>query len=130
MENERGYIAYIAELTGALALIDINDPGQKFRLTLETMAKDAQRWLDNAWAAPNGNTTPIERAIVVLTQDLIVLLGHAANGKIRDQRLIELAQAATDACASEVIVDQAHRDYFTHSDSPLREILATITPES
>lgn len=130
MENERDYIARIAEVTDAFLVNNETDSGQKFRITLETMNKDAQRWLDNEWAAPNGNTTPVERAVVVLTQDLIVLLGHASAAGIRSAHLNELAQAAITAAETEVIVDQSHRDYFTHPESPLHGILADNTPES
>lgn len=124
LETKRDFIALIAEATGALEQQDWVDPSRFFAPTLKAMRGDSARWLENEWLAPNGSTTPVERAIVVLTQDLIVLLGHAANAKIKSEQLTELAGHAVNAAESGIIEDQSHREYFTHPDSPLHAILA------
>lgn len=124
MENKRAYVAGLADLTAQLEQVDWDDPDRFFKPTLQAMAKDSARWINNEWLAPNGSTTPVERAIVVLTQDLIVLLGHAANAGLQDDRLAALAQLAIDAAESDVIEDSSHRDFFTHPESPLHGILA------
>ena len=100
-----------------------NDAKRFFPPTLQTMARDSTRWIENQWKAPNGNTTPIERAIVVLTQDLIVLLGHAANANIQHELITKLATNAIEAVEADIIEDPSHRDYFTHPESPLHAIL-------
>jgi hypothetical protein len=123
MQNKRAYIERIAELTVALEKIDADDPDRFFTPTLETMKKDSARWIDNEWLAPNGSTTPVERAIVILTQDLIVLLGHAANSDIKHSLLHDLANAATTAANEGVIEDARHCEYFTDPESPLHTIL-------
>lgn len=130
MPSERGYIEAIARLTASLNAFDWTGKDTRFTFTLDTMAMDAQRWLDNEWATPSGSTTPVERSVVVLTQDLIVLLGHSANAGVRHVLLTELAQTAIDAAAQEIIVDPAHRDYFTHPESPLHAILEDEKSES
>ena len=124
MDTQREFLERIAELTKNLEAANLDDPDRFFGPTLQTMAKDSARWLENQWAAPNGSTTPVERAIVVLTQDLIVLLGHAAKSEIRHPVLTELAQTAVDAAKAEVIQDDQQHSYFTHPDSPLHSILA------
>ncbi|MFP6581621.1 MAG: hypothetical protein VCD00_03605 [Candidatus Hydrogenedentota bacterium] len=124
METKRDFVELIAEATAELEQQDWADPDRFFKPTLEAMSRDSARWLKNEWLAPNGSTTPVERVIVVLTQDLIVLLGHAANANIMNQRLAELAEYAVNAAGSGIIEDQSHSEYFTHPDSPLHAILA------
>lgn len=123
METKRDFVARIADLTRELEALEWNDPKRFFVPTLQAMARDSKRWIDNEWKAPNGNTTPIERAIVVLTQDLIVLLGHSAHAEIRHKKIHELAQCAIIAAEADLIEDQAHRDYLLHPESPIHGIL-------
>lgn len=125
MSSKREFVSQIAEITGELDALEWNDPNRFFKPTLEAMARDARRWIENEWKAPNGTTTPIERAIVILIQDLIVLLGHAGNAGISHARLRELALNAVQAAESGVIEDQAHQDYFTHPESPLHQLIRT-----
>ena len=127
METKRDFVTLVANITGELDALEWADPNRFFGPTLQTMARDSARWLENEWKAPNGNTTSVERAIVVLTQDLIVLLGHAAKAEIKHQLLNKLAQGAIDAAEAGLIEDQAHRDYFTHPDSPLHTLLTDET---
>ncbi len=113
MDNKRDYIEAIARMTAELSTQTWNDPHHLFTPTLEAMTRDAQRWLDTEWKAPNGNTTPIERAIVVLTQDMIVLLGHAHNNEINHPQLDELRSLAQQAVENSIIEDNAHREHFS-----------------
>jgi hypothetical protein len=115
--DKQSYIATIADLTTPLTTQEWNDPHQLFGPTLTAMNKDALRWLDNEWKAPNGNTTPIERAIVVLTQDLIVLLGHAHNNGLTHDNLNALRTLAENAVAQSIIEDTSHREHFSIADS-------------
>lgn len=118
MDNKRTYIETIARITADLSTQSWNDPHHLFAPTLEAMTRDAQRWLDTQWKAPNGNTTPIERAIVVLTQDMIVLLGHAHNNEIQHAQLDALRSLAQQAVEDSVIEDTSHREHFTPEGAP------------
>jgi hypothetical protein len=124
MKTKREFVSFIAEITAELDALEWNDPKRFFTPTLETMARDSKRWIENEWASPAGTTTPIERAIVILTQDLIVLLGHAGNAGIKHERLTELALGAVEAANTGAIEDSSHFDYFTHPESPLHELIA------
>jgi hypothetical protein len=123
LESKREYVEMVAKLTGELDAIEWNDPYRFFGPTLEAMARDAARWVEHQWKAPDGKTTPVERAIVVLTQDLVVLLGHAVNAEIKHPLLNELARNAIEAAENGIIEDQSHIDYFLHPDSPLHTLI-------
>ena len=116
-QQQHAYIESLAKLTTALSALQWNDPQQLFTLTLTAMTKDAARWLENEWRAPNGDTTPIERAIVVLTQDMIVLLGHANNIGLEHDLFHALREQAEKAVAQHIIEDETHRAYFMIIDS-------------
>ncbi len=124
METKQDYVAFLADLTRELDAVGWDDPYRFFGPTLETMARDSARWVENKWKAPNGNTTPVERAVVVLTQDLVVLLGHAVNAEIKHELLSQLAQGAVEAAEAGIIEDQSHRDYFIHTESPFHTLIA------
>ena len=124
METKRDYMNLLADLTGKLDAVGFDDPNRFFKPTLETMARDSARWIDNEWKSPNGDTAPIERAIVVLTQDLVVLLGHAVNAKIKHEFLVQLARGAVEAAEADIIEDQSHKEFFLHPDSPMQTLIA------
>ena len=115
--DQHTYIESLAQLTAEIEAIKWDDPQQLFTLTLTAMKKDAARWMENEWIAPNGDTTPIERAIVVLTQDMIVLLGHASNIGLEHDLLHSLRELAEKAVAQHIIEDETHRAYFMIIDS-------------
>mgnify|MGYP006919312137 FL=1 len=115
--EKQAYLKGLATLSAELSTLEWDDPHQLFTQTLTAMARDAQRWQDDEWRAPNGDTTPIERAIVVLTQDLIVLLGHANNVGIEHDLFHSLRELAEQAVAQHVIEDSSHRAYFMIVDS-------------
>ena len=115
-QDKRAYIEVIAEITGKLSVLEWDDPHRLFTQTLDAMTRDSQRWLDTGWKAPNGDTTPIERAIVVLSQDMIVLLGHAHNLGLEHDLLQELLWQAEKAVDCHVIEDMTHRAYFLKVD--------------
>lgn len=124
MKTKGEFILFVAEVSSELDALEWVDPNRFFSPTLEAMARDSGRWVKNEWVSPAGTTTPIERAIMILTQDLIVLLGHAGNAGIKHERLTALALGAVEAAQSGVIQDRAHLDYFTHPESPLHELIA------
>lgn len=127
LNSKRDFVEIVANITRELDALEWVDSNRFFTPTLQAMARDSARWLENEWKAPNGNTTPVERAIVVLAQDLIVLLGHASNAGIKHELLNTLAHSAIEAVESDLIEDETHRDYFTHPESPFHEILSEIT---
>lgn len=111
------YIESIATITQELSSLQWDDPHQLFTQTLTAMSRDATRWLEDTKQTSNGNTPSLERMTVVLTQDLIVLLGHAQNSQIEHDLLHDLRELAEKAVAQHIIQDQSHRDYFMIIDS-------------
>ncbi|MFP6597261.1 MAG: hypothetical protein VCC01_07385 [Candidatus Hydrogenedentota bacterium] len=127
METKQDFVAMVADITRELDENEWNDPYRFFGPTLEAMARDSARWIENEWKAGDGSTTPVERAIVVLTQDLIVLLGHSVNAEIKHDLLNKLARVAVNAAEAGLIEDQSHRDYFLLPDSPLQKLIMDVT---
>ncbi len=118
------FIGELAVITGVLSKHEWTGQSQPFALTLRTMAEDSARWIESGWVSPAGISTPIERAIVVLCQDMIVLLGYGAQAGIQHEELHKLATCAIAATAAGVIVDPTHVAYFTDPESPLHAILS------
>lgn len=111
--DAQSYIESLGQQSAALLDLEWNDPHQLFGLTLRAMNKDALRWVENEWRTPQGSGgPPIERAVVVLTQDMIVLLGHAHNLGLEHATLRALRVLAEQAVVEGVIEDAAHRAHF------------------
>ena len=112
------YIEILARETATLLEQEWTENSQLFVLTLRTMTEDAARWVDSGWQTPQGDTIPNERVVVVLTQDLMVLLGHAMQSELKHPALDALVRGAQDAEQAGIIVDPSHRTFFTENFQP------------
>ncbi|PCJ65718.1 MAG: hypothetical protein COA73_02135 [Candidatus Hydrogenedentota bacterium] len=115
METKEAFLSELANITAHLDAENLGDRSGLFRLTLQQMARDARRWLDDQWKTPAGDTTSIERAIQVLGQDLVVLLGHAHEENIQHALLNDLLDTARRAALTGLIEDRAHLEIFSET---------------
>ena len=112
MEGKEDFLTAFTALTQRLSSRELTGPSSLFTLTLQQMAKDSNRWVENGWVTPSGNTPPIEQVIQVLAQDLIVLLNHGAEERIQDDLLEELLQLTGQAAQNGVLEDSTQRTIF------------------
>lgn len=105
MDAREKYLTAFAAIAEKINAKELAGPSSLFTLTVQQMAKDAARWLDDRWVTPTGDTADLDRVVQVLTQDLIVLLNHGAEESIQDNTLEELLQLAGQAAQDEVIID-------------------------
>jgi fructose-1-phosphate kinase PfkB-like protein len=112
MDNKEEYLTALAAITQKLNAKELAGPSSLFTLTLQQMAKDSARWVDDGWVTPTGDTAAIDRVVQVLSQDLIVLLNHSAEERIQDDALEELLQLAGHAAQDGVIIDSTQQSLF------------------
>jgi len=112
MDPKEDYLNALASKTAELNSRELAGPSSLFTITLQQMAKDSGRWVENKWVTPTGDTAAVDRVIQILSQDLIVLLNHGAHEGIQDDLLETLLQLAGKASEDGVMEDPTQQTLF------------------